>query len=175
MARYYTTRIRQVRLSREIYPRQAKRLSKQFALCGGGDSEWRRTSACASFQSCCRFAVVSSTEYFYDPVNGSRFLCWWKDSSKFWKVLHFGYQNLLDPALDEWIVMRKFKDTAGEVTVPDDCISATCPDRDAFPPGIFCKWGTGCRNLCAVMRSQKIKSAPSAAIAVVRQNLLRAQ
>ena len=26
------------------------------------------------------------------------------DSSKFWKVLHFGLQNLYDPALDEWIV-----------------------------------------------------------------------
>ena len=62
-----------------------------------------------------------------------------KDSSKFWKVLHFGYQNLLDPALDEWIVLQKFKDTAGMVAPPDDCLSAKCPDQDAFPRGFVCK------------------------------------
>jgi len=62
-----------------------------------------------------------------------------EDSSKFWKVLHFGYQNILDPALDEWIVMQKFKATPGEVTVPDDCNPATCPNRAAFSPSWVCK------------------------------------
>jgi len=62
-----------------------------------------------------------------------------EDSSKFWKVLHFGFQNLFDPALDEWAVMQKFDDNAGRVTLPSDCRSAKCPDGDAFPPGFFCK------------------------------------
>jgi hypothetical protein len=62
-----------------------------------------------------------------------------EDSSKFWKVLHFGLQNLLDPALDEWAVMQKFKDTAGEVTFPAECIGKCKNDDPAFPPGFFCK------------------------------------
>ncbi len=49
-----------------------------------------------------------------------------EDSTKFWKVLHFGYQNLLDPALDEWAVMDKFEDTPGEVTLPAECETVTC-------------------------------------------------
>lgn len=59
------------------------------------------------------------------------------DSSKLWKVLHYGVQNLLDPALDEWIVMETFSDTAGEVTLPPAC-SATCRD-DLFALPLFCK------------------------------------
>lgn len=43
--------------------------------------------------------------------------------SIFWKVLHFGFQNILDPHLDEWIIMKKFKDRAGEVVLPCQCIS----------------------------------------------------
>lgn len=43
------------------------------------------------------------------------------DSSIFRKVLHFGYQNLLDPQLDEWIIIDKVKDEPGEVILPECC------------------------------------------------------
>lgn len=59
------------------------------------------------------------------------------DSSKFWKVLHYGLQNLLDPALDEWIVIHTLRDTAGEVTLPAGC-SGTCRG-DAFALPLFCR------------------------------------
>jgi hypothetical protein len=39
----------------------------------------------------------------------------------FWRVLHFGLQNLYDPNLDEWINMHTFKHTAGAVTLPPTC------------------------------------------------------
>jgi hypothetical protein len=61
------------------------------------------------------------------------------DSSKFWKVLHFGFQNILDPALDEWAVLDEFADSPGQTTLPLDCKLARCPRGDAFPPGFFCK------------------------------------
>ena len=38
-----------------------------------------------------------------------------------WRVLHFGFQNIYDPNLDEWINMHTFKHTAGEVTLPPTC------------------------------------------------------
>ena len=50
-----------------------------------------------------------------------------EDSNKFWKVLHFGLQNLYDPALDEWAVMDKFEETAGEIMLPDECKTVECP------------------------------------------------
>lgn len=43
------------------------------------------------------------------------------DSSKFVKVLHFGYQNLFDPSLDEWIVINKFSSQPGQVSLPAKC------------------------------------------------------
>jgi len=44
-----------------------------------------------------------------------------RDPTTFWRVLHFGFQNLYDPNLDEWIVMHTFKHTAGAVTLPPTC------------------------------------------------------
>ena len=38
-----------------------------------------------------------------------------------WRVLHFGFQNLYDPNLDEWINMHTFKHTPGGVTLPPTC------------------------------------------------------
>lgn len=61
------------------------------------------------------------------------------DPSRIWKVLHFGYQNVLDPALDEWAVMQEFKDTAGEVTLPEACVDKCKNDDPAFGEGFFCK------------------------------------
>jgi len=49
-----------------------------------------------------------------------------KDSSKFWKVLHFGLQNLYDPNLDEWIVLNKFEHCPGEVELPAACMQRPC-------------------------------------------------
>lgn len=43
------------------------------------------------------------------------------DSTKFWKVLHFGLQNLYDPALDEWMVLDSLENSAGEVALPIEC------------------------------------------------------
>jgi hypothetical protein len=72
------------------------------------------------------------------PIMEGDFYVDQEDSSKFWRVLHFGFQNLLDPALDEWAVMQKFKDTAGGVTFPPECIGKCKNDDPAFPPGFFC-------------------------------------
>lgn len=44
-----------------------------------------------------------------------------KDSSKIWKLLHFGFQNIYDPNLDEWIVINKFEDCPGEIVLPEAC------------------------------------------------------
>jgi hypothetical protein len=43
------------------------------------------------------------------------------DPTTFWRILHFGFQNLYDPNLDEWIVMHTFKHTRGAVTLPPTC------------------------------------------------------
>jgi hypothetical protein len=50
-----------------------------------------------------------------------------KDPTKLWKVLQFGLQNLYDANLDEWIVIDSSKPSAGKVTLPDECASATAP------------------------------------------------
>ncbi len=51
------------------------------------------------------------------------------DPTKFWQVLHFGFQNLYDPNLDEWITMQTFSATPGNVVLPSVCRNAT-----ASPP-----------------------------------------
>ncbi|HEY1237322.1 MAG TPA: hypothetical protein VGE91_03240 [Solirubrobacterales bacterium] len=38
-----------------------------------------------------------------------------------WRILHFGFQNIYDPNLDEWINMHTFKHTPGGVTLPPTC------------------------------------------------------
>lgn len=49
------------------------------------------------------------------------------DHHTFWKVLHFGLQNLYDPDLDEWIVIDEVQPVAGEVTLPEECAAASAP------------------------------------------------
>ncbi|MFE2377290.1 hypothetical protein [Streptomyces sp. NPDC059398] len=44
-----------------------------------------------------------------------------KDRSTFWQVLQFGVQNLYDPKLDEWLVMKTFQHKPGTVTLPRRC------------------------------------------------------
>jgi sugar lactone lactonase YvrE len=39
----------------------------------------------------------------------------------FRKVLHFGFQNLYDPELDEWFEMDTFRHKPGKVTLPKGC------------------------------------------------------
>lgn len=39
----------------------------------------------------------------------------------FRKVLHFGFQNLYDPELDEWFELDTFRKKPGKVTLPDGC------------------------------------------------------
>ncbi len=51
------------------------------------------------------------------------------DPTKFWQVLHFGFQNLYDPNLDEWITMQNFSAAPGNVVLPGECRNAT-----ASPP-----------------------------------------
>ena len=50
-----------------------------------------------------------------------------EDSCKFYKILHFGLQNIYAPGLDEWIVINKLEACAGEVTLPQAC-SSMSPD-----------------------------------------------
>ncbi|WP_141576047.1 hypothetical protein [Actinomadura sp. WMMA1423] len=44
-----------------------------------------------------------------------------KDPTTFWQVLQFGLQNLYDPELDEWLVMRTFEHAPGRVALPRRC------------------------------------------------------
>ena len=44
-----------------------------------------------------------------------------RNPERFWRILHFGLQNIYDPDLDEWIYMHSFKPTAGAVTLPPTC------------------------------------------------------
>ena len=60
--------------------------------------------------SWCRIAIASA-DFFVDQ----------QDSRVFRNVQHFGYQNLLDPVLDEWIQMNTFKLKPGKVNPPKDC------------------------------------------------------
>ena len=55
-----------------------------------------------------------------------------RDPTTFWKVLHFGLQNLYDPELDEWMVMDTFSHRAGKVTLPAECeMAPTSPSPGA--------------------------------------------
>jgi hypothetical protein len=54
-----------------------------------------------------------------------------KDPTKFWQVLQFGIQNLYDPEQDEWIKITELDDTAGDVTLPDECATAAVPSTAA--------------------------------------------
>jgi len=38
-----------------------------------------------------------------------------------WKVLHFGFQNVYDPELDEWFELDTFRHRPGKVTLPNGC------------------------------------------------------
>jgi hypothetical protein len=48
-----------------------------------------------------------------------------KDSTKFYQVLHFGLQNIYDPALDEWIFLDKFSSRPGTIVPLSPCIPPT--------------------------------------------------
>jgi hypothetical protein len=72
---------------------------------------------------------IMEGDFYVDPTN----------PSKFFKVLHFGLQNVLDPALDEWIVLQNFNYTPGQVTLPEECENVKCPSDPVFGKGFFCK------------------------------------
>lgn len=44
-----------------------------------------------------------------------------KNPTTWWKVLHFGFQNLYDPELDEWFELKTFKHRPGKVSLPKGC------------------------------------------------------
>lgn len=73
------------------------------------------------------------------PIMQGDFYVDQEDSNNFWKVLHFGFQNLLDPALDEWAVMQEFKDSPGEINFPPECKDKCTNNDPAFGEGFFCK------------------------------------
>jgi hypothetical protein len=77
-------------------------------------------------------------QYVRAPIMHGDFYVDERDPGRFWKVLHFGFQNLLDPALDEWAVMHEFSEEAGRVELPPECENK-CRGNPAFPPGFFCK------------------------------------
>lgn len=86
----------------------------------------------ASTAPAARLAIMEG-DIYVEPHNSSRIR----------KMLHYGYQNVLDPALDEWLRIDKIKNKPGEITLPPECspgmLKQKCPDGSAFPPGYFCK------------------------------------
>jgi hypothetical protein len=73
------------------------------------------------------------------PIMEGDFYVDQEDSGKFWKVLHYGLQNLLDPALDEWAVLQTVENTPGEINFPPECEGKCKNDNPAFGEGFFCK------------------------------------
>jgi hypothetical protein len=59
------------------------------------------------------------------PIADADFYVQRGDPAKIWQVLHFGLQNLFDPALDEWIRMRTFQKRPGQVVLPAGCPAPT--------------------------------------------------
>ena len=59
--------------------------------------------------------------HFRIPITSADIYVDRKDPTKIWKILHFGFQNLLDPNLDEWIILNEFMNVAGEVNLPPSC------------------------------------------------------
>ena len=55
------------------------------------------------------------------PIAEGDFYVDQNNRGRFWQVLHFGFQNLFDPDLDEWIRMKTFKLRPGNVELPDRC------------------------------------------------------
>ena len=72
---------------------------------------------------------IMEGDFYLDPSNPSKIL----------KVLHYGFQNLLDPALDEWMVLQDFEFTPGTVTLPSRCNPKSCPKKDVFGLGFYCQ------------------------------------
>lgn len=72
---------------------------------------------------------IMEGDFYVDPSNSSKIL----------KVLHYGFQNLLDPAFDEWMVLTDFEFTPGNVTLPATCNPRSCPKNDVFGLGFYCQ------------------------------------
>jgi hypothetical protein len=60
-------------------------------------------------------------EVFRFPIGQADFYVARGDRTRIWQVLHFGFQNLFDPDLDEWIRMRSFRHRPGKVALPPRC------------------------------------------------------
>ena len=73
------------------------------------------------------------------PIMEGDFYVDQEDSTRMWKVLHYGFQNLLDPALDEWAVMQKFEDTPGGINFPIECEDKCTENESVFKVDIFCR------------------------------------
>jgi len=61
---------------------------------------------------------LPSGSYLRFPVLIADFYSDQKDPNKLWQILHFGYQNLFDPELDEWIIIDKMERRGGELILP---------------------------------------------------------
>ena len=59
--------------------------------------------------------------HFRIPITSADIYVDKDDPTLIWKILHFGFQNLLDPNLDEWIIIDKFETNAGDVNLPPEC------------------------------------------------------
>jgi hypothetical protein len=67
------------------------------------------------------------------PLMSGDFYVDQEDPTTFWKVLHFGLQNLYDPELDEWMVLDTFSHRAGKVTLPEECAAAAASPAPGAP------------------------------------------
>lgn len=70
----------------------------------------------------------------WEPLMEGDFYVDQDDPTTFWKVLHFGLQNLYDPQLDEWMVIDSWKHKPGKVTLPEECAAAAAPPGTPSTP-----------------------------------------
>ncbi|AYV75319.1 MAG: hypothetical protein Terrestrivirus1_193 [Terrestrivirus sp.] len=60
--------------------------------------------------------------YLRFPIVLGDFFVDCSDSTKFLQILHFGYQNIYDPQLDEWIKIFEFSNCPGEIIPLPPCM-----------------------------------------------------
>lgn len=122
MARSGTTQLPRMRLSRRLtldelnLCLQSSRYVDTVILMNNGTDNRRRFAR--HFRVAVVVPVIPPPNPFPFAIMEGDFFVDRNDSSQVWKLQHFGYQNLLDPALDGWMEINRFSDTPGEVTLP---------------------------------------------------------
>ena len=135
---YFTNYIRNNRLYSYTYkwpglvPRPQAKNAPLFRLSLNDFNDFLRTSRFAGteildgktrrrvnhFRASIVLPTLPSGNYFRVPILLGDFYVDPKDPTLFRQILHFGYHNLYDPELDEWIILDQFSRRGGRFVYP---------------------------------------------------------